>query len=114
MFNKKKHTPDFILFMKNVLQKAFNLFNINLIEWDLNLESDKTLTNKYLLWLLKFRADAREQFLNNIPEVLSNLVGQQSARRGAMKVFETLQDPRLNKQLFYVSDTLLQTFLLWY
>ncbi|XP_021915515.1 sorting nexin-25 isoform X2 [Zootermopsis nevadensis] len=47
------------------------------------------------------RCDAREQFLNNIPEVLSNLVGQQSARRGAMKVFETLQDPRLNKQLFY-------------
>ncbi|KAJ9596971.1 hypothetical protein L9F63_012001 [Diploptera punctata] len=50
---------------------------------------------------LKTRSEAKEQFLNNIPEVLSNLVGQQSARRGAMKVFETLQDPRLNKQLFY-------------
>ncbi|XP_067008623.2 sorting nexin-25 isoform X2 [Anabrus simplex] len=47
------------------------------------------------------RTDAREHFLNNIPELLSNLVGQQSSRRGATKVFETLQDPRLNKQLFY-------------
>jgi len=54
-----------------------------------------------------WRCAAREQFLNNIPEVLSNLVGQQSARRGAMKVFETLQDPKLNKQLFYVSSALL-------
>jgi len=50
---------------------------------------------------LSTRCAAREQFLNNIPEVLSILVGQQSARRGAMKVFETLQDPKLNKQLFY-------------
>ncbi|XP_046394040.1 sorting nexin-25 [Ischnura elegans] len=44
---------------------------------------------------------AKELFVDNIPEVLSNLVGQQSARRGAIKVFETLQDVRLNKQLFY-------------
>jgi hypothetical protein len=51
------------------------------------------------------RLEARQQFLSNIPEVLSNLVGQQNARRGAMKVFETLQDPKLNKQLFYVSCT---------
>jgi hypothetical protein len=56
-----------------------------------------------LSWIC--RLEARQQFLSNIPEVLSNLVGQQSARRGAMKVFETLQDPRLNKQLFYVSST---------
>lgn len=55
--------------------------------------------------LLIYRCEARQQFLSNIPEVLSNLVGQQSAQRGAMKVFETLQDPRLNKQLFYVSST---------
>ncbi|KAJ4442220.1 hypothetical protein ANN_12086 [Periplaneta americana] len=50
---------------------------------------------------LATRTEAREQFLSNIPEVLNNLVGQQNARRGAMKVFETLQDARLNKQLFY-------------
>jgi sorting nexin-25 len=54
-----------------------------------------------------WRCAARELFLDNIPEVLSNLVGQQSARKGAMKVFETLQDPKLNKQLFYVSSALL-------
>ncbi|CAG2066336.1 unnamed protein product, partial [Timema podura] len=45
--------------------------------------------------------EAKELVLNNIPEVLSNLVGQQNSRRGAVKVFETLQDPRLNRQLFY-------------
>lgn len=56
--------------------------------------------------LLICRCEARQQFLSNIPEVLSNLVGQQNAQRGAMKVFETLQDPKLNKQLFYVSSTL--------
>ena len=39
----------------------------------------------------------------NVPEILSNLVGQQSAHRGALKVFEALQETRLNKQLFYVS-----------
>jgi hypothetical protein len=51
------------------------------------------------------RCEAHQQFLSNVPEVLSNLVGHQNAQRGAMKVFETLQDPKLNKQLFYVSST---------
>ncbi|XP_071452813.1 sorting nexin-25 [Hetaerina americana] len=50
---------------------------------------------------VRTRWEAKELFLDNIPEVLSNLVGQQSARRGAIKMFETLQDVRLNKQLFY-------------
>ncbi|XP_063224412.1 sorting nexin-25-like [Bacillus rossius redtenbacheri] len=47
------------------------------------------------------REEARELLLANIPEVLSGLLGQQSARRGATKVFLTLQDQPLNKQLFY-------------
>nr|CAD7595801.1 unnamed protein product [Timema genevievae] len=50
---------------------------------------------------LQTSIEAKELVLNNIPEVLSNLVGQQNSRRGAVKVFETLQDPRLNRQLFY-------------
>lgn len=52
---------------------------------------------------LKTRGEARRQFLNNVPEVLTNLVGAQSAQRGAMKVFDSLQNMNLNKQLFYVS-----------
>ena len=51
-----------------------------------------------------FRSDARTQFLNNVPELLSSLVGQQNARRGAIKVFESLQQAEYNKHLFYVSS----------
>ncbi|XP_018344115.1 PREDICTED: sorting nexin-25 isoform X3 [Trachymyrmex septentrionalis] len=50
---------------------------------------------------LKTRGEARRQFLNNVPEVLTNLVGAQSAQRGAIKVFDSLQNVNLNKQLFY-------------
>ncbi|XP_046489669.1 sorting nexin-25 [Neodiprion pinetum] len=50
---------------------------------------------------LKTRGEARRQFLNNVPEVLTNLVGAQSAQRGATKVFDSLQNVYLNKQLFY-------------
>ncbi|XP_053981477.1 sorting nexin-25-like [Hylaeus volcanicus] len=50
---------------------------------------------------LRTRGEARRQFLNNVPEVLTNLVGAQSAQRGAIKVFDSLQNTNLNKQLFY-------------
>ncbi|KAG1651280.1 Sorting nexin-25 [Nymphon striatum] len=47
------------------------------------------------------RMQAKSQFLNSIPGFLVNLVGQQNAKQGAIKVFETLQDKQLNKQLLY-------------
>lgn len=47
---------------------------------------------------------AREQFVENVPDILCTLVGAQNARRGASKVFETVQNRQLNKQLFYVSS----------
>ena len=47
------------------------------------------------------RLEARNLLVNNIPEVLCQLLGQQNARRGALKVYQSLQDERLNKQLFY-------------
>nr|XP_033339530.1 sorting nexin-25 isoform X1 [Megalopta genalis] len=50
---------------------------------------------------LKTRGEARRQFLNNVPEVLTNLVGARSAERGAIKIFDSLQNVNLNKQLFY-------------
>lgn len=40
---------------------------------------------------------------NNIPEVMCNLVGAETAKHGATKVFETVQNAMYNKQLFYVS-----------
>lgn len=51
---------------------------------------------------IRTRAEARRQFLNNVPDFLTNLVGAQSAQRGAMKIFDSLQNVQLNKQLFYV------------
>lgn len=60
---------------------------------------------------LKTRTEARQQFLNNVPDLLTNLVGAQSAQRGATKVFDCLQNVKLNKQLFYVS--FLHRFLLY-
>ena len=51
--------------------------------------------------MMTTRREAKELVLRHIPEILVNLVGQQAARNGASKVFETLQDQTLNKQLFY-------------
>ncbi|KAJ8676394.1 hypothetical protein QAD02_012181 [Eretmocerus hayati] len=50
---------------------------------------------------LKTRSEARRQFLSNVPDFLTNLVGAQSAQRGATKVFDSLQNVKLNKQIFY-------------
>jgi hypothetical protein len=47
---------------------------------------------------------ARQQFISNIPDVLNSLLGVQSAQRGTQKIFDTLQNHMLNKQLFYVRD----------
>ena len=38
----------------------------------------------------------------DISEALKGLVGEHNARRGSIKVFEAMQDVRLNKHLFYV------------
>ncbi len=45
--------------------------------------------------------ETKEALLENIPEVLVNLVGQQGAVNGTVKIFETLQNATLNKQLLY-------------
>lgn len=46
--------------------------------------------------------EAREQFINNVPEVLVTLVGANAAKNGAKKIFDTLQHKDMNKHLFYV------------
>lgn len=56
-------------------------------------EDDKKLT--YLL--------AKQYLINSIPDVFLNLIGQQNARKGFLKIFEALQSKKANKQLFYVS-----------
>ena len=40
-----------------------------------------------------------------ISDAVKTLVGEENARRGTIKMFEVLQDVKLNKHLFYVSNT---------
>lgn len=42
-------------------------------------------------------------FVSNVPDILVTLVGTTAAKNGAKKVFDTLQNKIMNKQLFYVS-----------
>ncbi|XP_030745715.1 sorting nexin-25 isoform X1 [Sitophilus oryzae] len=44
---------------------------------------------------------AQEMLINNVPEILTTLVGGNAARNGAKKVFDALQEKNMNKQLFY-------------
>lgn len=46
---------------------------------------------------------AQQMLINNVPEILSTLVGSTAAKNGAKKVFDALQEKNMNKQLFYVS-----------
>lgn len=45
--------------------------------------------------------EARALLVDNIPDVLNQLFGIKNVRRGALRIFDSLQDERLNKQLFY-------------
>ncbi|CAN2388667.1 Sorting nexin C terminal [Pristimantis euphronides] len=45
---------------------------------------------------------AQQKLLENIPDALQNLVGQQNARHGIIKIFNALQENRANKHLLYV------------
>ncbi|XP_019739796.1 sorting nexin-25 [Hippocampus comes] len=45
---------------------------------------------------------AQQKLLENIPDALANLVGQQNARHGVIKVFNALQEASANKHLLYV------------
>lgn len=56
-------------------------------------EDDRKLT--YLI--------AKQYLITSIPDVFLNLIGQQNARKGFLKVFEALQSKKANKQLIYVS-----------
>lgn len=59
---------------------------------------ERTLEEK-----IKTAEIAREMFINNVPDILVTLVGATAAKNGAKKVFDTLQNKIMNKQLFYVS-----------
>ncbi|XP_069872487.1 sorting nexin-25 isoform X1 [Dipodomys merriami] len=50
---------------------------------------------------------AQQKLLENIPDTLQSLVGQQNARHGIIKIFKALQERRANKHLLYVLMELL-------
>uniref|UniRef100_A0A4W3JSQ7 Sorting nexin 25 n=1 Tax=Callorhinchus milii TaxID=7868 RepID=A0A4W3JSQ7_CALMI len=52
---------------------------------------------------LETKNKAQQKLLDNIPDALQNLVGQQNARHGIIKVFNALQESSANKHLLYVS-----------
>eukprot|EP00073_Rattus_norvegicus_P031176 XP_006253230.1 PREDICTED: sorting nexin-25 isoform X2 [Rattus norvegicus] len=54
---------------------------------------------------------AQQKLLENIPDTLQSLVGQQNARHGIIKIFKALQETRANKHLLYVLMELLLTEL---
>lgn len=45
---------------------------------------------------------AQQKLLDNIPDALVNLVGQQNARYGIIKIFNALQEAKANRHLLYV------------
>lgn len=51
---------------------------------------------------------AKALFIENVPDILCSLVGQQNAKNGLMKIFEVIQNENYNKQLIY---DLLEVFL---
>lgn len=52
----------------------------------------------------KTASTAKSLLIHNVPEILCNLVGEQTAKHGASKLFDTVQNSSYNKQLFYVSN----------
>ena len=47
------------------------------------------------------RDEAKKRFLKSSPQALQTILGQRNCQIGFGKIFESLQDPRGNKQLFY-------------
>ncbi|XP_053213875.1 sorting nexin-25-like [Panonychus citri] len=52
---------------------------------------------------------AKRLLIDNIPDILNNLFGQQNCRKGLIKLFDYIQDQNLNKQLLY---EILETFII--
>uniref|UniRef100_A0A8C2G9N8 Sorting nexin 25 n=1 Tax=Cyprinus carpio TaxID=7962 RepID=A0A8C2G9N8_CYPCA len=50
---------------------------------------------------------AQQKLLDNIPDALQNLVGQQNARYGIIRIFNALQETSANRHLLYVSHLVL-------
>ncbi|XP_075053038.1 sorting nexin-25 isoform X2 [Mixophyes fleayi] len=59
-------------------------------------------TSRTELQCQETKQKAQQKLLENIPDALQNLVGQQNARHGIIKIFNALQEHKANKHLLYV------------
>ncbi|XP_004682427.1 PREDICTED: sorting nexin-25 [Condylura cristata] len=86
-----------LVYYINVFRDAF---------WpDGNLAPPPTIRSKEQSQETKHRA--QQKLLENIPDMLQSLVGQQNARHGIIKIFNALQETKANKHLLYVLMELL-------
>ena len=51
---------------------------------------------------MRTRVEAKAKLFGVLPDELKKIVGNSTARRGILRIFEMLQHPRLNKRLIYV------------
>ncbi|KAL0973934.1 hypothetical protein UPYG_G00213140 [Umbra pygmaea] len=87
------------------------IFSEQMLVCYINIFRDTFWPNGKLAPQIKARSDserretkerAQQKLLDNIPDALQNLVGQQNARYGIIKVFNALQETNANKHLLYV------------
>lgn len=87
------------------------IFSEQMIVCYINIFRDTFWPNGKLAPQIKARSDterretkerAQQKLLDNIPDALQNLVGQQNARYGIIKIFNALQEANANKHLLYV------------
>ncbi|CAM9170096.1 unnamed protein product [Lampetra planeri] len=87
------------------------IFSEQMLVCYINVFRDTFWPNGTLAPHLKVRTDtersetkerAQQKLLDNIPDALANLVGQQNARFGIIKIFNALQEASANKHLLYV------------
>lgn len=69
--------------------------------WPVNDEDDKMSPERTDDMKEMTAHAAKSLIIDNIPDILSNLVGAQNAKNGSIKLFEILQNETYNKQLIY-------------
>ncbi|XP_072520148.1 sorting nexin-25 [Salminus brasiliensis] len=87
------------------------IFSEQMMVYYINIFRDTFWPNGKLAAYNKSRSDgerqetkerAQQKLLDNIPVELQNLVGQQNARYGIIKIFNALQEASANKHLLYI------------
>ncbi|KAJ8383449.1 hypothetical protein AAFF_G00220450 [Aldrovandia affinis] len=96
---------------KQIRDTVHWIFSEQMLVYYINVFRDTFWPNGKLAPHNKIRSDAehretkekaQQKLLDNIPDALQSLVGQQNARYGIIKIFNALQESSANKHLLYV------------